>query len=354
MVYGLNVVLCPEEKGTLAKSGTIDSAASEEYLRGRDSLGRFIYHTLARDDIDEAIKHFKKAIDLDPGFALAYSGLGACYMNRVLKALGEAGDHEKAEINFRRALSLDPSLLEARMQMVLIYLSQGEKGKARSEVELLRLEYPNDVGVHFARGILARLDGEYERALRSYDRMVRLNPAEVVVASYNRARVFLYLGQLDRALEELDKGAALEADHPLIHTFRAIILYYKGEVLAATRILRQVLEDHPDVEGIRPILAIFLSAQGKHTEADEQLTDKVIAMAAEDHDIAYWLATAYLLQGKQVEALKWLERAIKRGNENYRWFEKDPNWADLHGDPRFQELINRIKGGHEKEESKSA
>jgi len=53
-----------------------------------------------------------------------------------------------------------------------------------------------------------------------------------------------------------------------------------------------VLERHPQIDGVRPILAICLSAQGRHSEADEQLTKKVRADAAADQDIAYWLASA--------------------------------------------------------------
>lgn len=98
------------------------------------------------------------------------------------------------------------------------------------------------------------------------------------------------------------------------------------------------------------MLAICLSAQGKHELADQQLTTRVKTAAAEDHDIAYWLASAYLLQGRHVKALEWLERAIGLGNENYRWFESDPNWADLHDDPRFKELMNKIKSASEKPE----
>jgi hypothetical protein len=86
----------------------------------------------------------------------------------------------------------------------------------------------------------------------------------------------------------------------------------------------------------------------------EQLTEKVKAVAATDHDIAYWLASAYLLQGKQVEALKWLAKAIQRGNENYPWFESDPNWSALHNDPRFIELMDEIKARREKREAQTA
>src|SRR6267378_2649935 len=354
IVDGLRIELSPDEKVELAKGSTTDAAASEEYLRGRHCMGQFIYHTISRADLDSAIDHFERAIELDPNFALAYSALGGCYVNRVLKGLGEANDHDKAQAAFNKALALDPKLLEARMQMIFIYLSRGEKQKARSEVELLREEYPNDVGVHFARGVVARLDSDYDRALRSFDRMVRLNPNELVVTSYNRARIFMYQQRYDVALQELDQGAEMEPDHPVMKTIRARVLYYRGEVDAATRILEQVLARHPKMDGIRPVLAICLSAQGKHELANQQLTERVKVAAAADHDIAYWLASAYLLQGRQVLALKWLEKAINLGNENYLWFESDPNWADLHNDPRFKELMQGIKTSLQKSEDTAA
>ncbi len=350
IVDGLRVELTAAEKGELKRGSTTDAAASEEYLRGRDCLGQFIYHTISRSDLDAAISHFERATQMDPNFALAHSALGSCYVNRVIKGLGEAKDFEKAEAEFNKALALDPTLLEARMQMIFIYLTRGQKRKARHEVMLLRNEYPNDVGVHFVRGVVARLDGEYERALRSFDRMVRLNPGEKVVTSYNRARIFMYQQRYEEALEELEQGAEVEPEHPMIQTFKARVLYYRGEVDAATRIMERVLERHPKMDGVRPMLAICLSAQGKHELADQQLTTRVKTAAAEDHDIAYWLASAYLLQGRHVKALEWLERAISLGNENYRWFESDPNWADLHDDPRFKELMNRIKSSAEKPE----
>jgi serine/threonine protein kinase/tetratricopeptide (TPR) repeat protein len=343
IVEGLRLELSPDEKVQLAKGATADAAASEEYLRGRDCLATFIYHTIQREHLDAAIEHFRRAIEIDPQFALAYSALGSAYVNRVLKGLGQAGDHEKAQKVFRKALALDPKLLEARRHMVFIYLTDGQKAKAREEIELLRREYPNDSGVQFVRGVVARLDGDYDTALRSFDRMVKLNPEERVLASYNRARIFMYQRQYDQAWRELDEGAAIEPEHPVIKVFRARVLYYRGEVDEATQLLEEVLERHPQMDGIRPILAICLSAQGQHTKANEQLTQKVRQVAEGDYDIAYWLASAYLLQGRQVEALRWLETAIRLGNENYRWFESDPNWTDMHEDPRFVELMTGIK-----------
>jgi len=354
IVDGLRVELSPDEKVDLARGSTSDAAASEEYLRGRNCMGQFIYHTISRADLDSAISHFERATELDPKFALAHSALGGCYINRVLKGLGEEKDYDKAEEAFDKALALDPKLLEARMHMIFIYMSRGQKPKARAKIELLREEYPNDVGVHFTRGYLARLDADYERALRSFDRMVRLNPNERVVTSFHRARIFMYQGRYEDALHELDLGAEIEADHPLLQTFRARVLYYRGEVEAATRILEQVLERHPKMDGIRPILATCLSAQGKHELAGKQLTERVKVAAAADHDVAYWLASAYLLQGRQVLALTWLQKAIDLGNENYLWFESDPNWADLHADPRFKEMMQKVRASLQVHEGTAA
>lgn len=354
IVQGLRLELSPDEQVELARKTTGNAAATEEYLRGRDCLATFIYHTIQPEHLDAAREHFRRAIELDANFALAYSALGSCYVNRVLKGLGQTGDHEKAKNNFKKALALDPKLLEARMHMVFIYLTGGMKAKARTEVDLLRNEYPNDPGVWFVRGVVARLDGDYEKALRSFDRMVRLNPGERVLASYNRGRIFIYQRMYEEAMRELDQGAAVEPEHPLIKVFRARVLYYRGEVDAAIQILQEVLERHPQMDGVRPILAICLSAQGQHTKANEQLTSKVRQVAEADYDISNWLASAYLLQGRQVEALRWLETAISLGNENYPWFESDPNWTDMHEDPRFIELMNRIKSQREQSREQSA
>ena len=156
---GLSVDQAQDVAPAVAGPATSNAEAYEEYLRGRDCHGKFIYHTLAREDSDSAIKHFERAIDLDPKFALAHCALGGAHANRVIKGFGGTEDYEIAEDEFNTALKLDPQLLEARMHMVFIFLSRGEKDKARAEIERLRKEAPNDVGVHFIRGTLYRLDG---------------------------------------------------------------------------------------------------------------------------------------------------------------------------------------------------
>ncbi|HKC62207.1 MAG TPA: protein kinase [Pyrinomonadaceae bacterium] len=343
IVDGLRLELTHDEQEKIARPATESAAAYEEYLRGRDFFGRFIFRTIAPEDCNAAIEHFERAVKLDPSFALAHDGLGACYVNRVLKGLGSATDFERAEAAFEKALSIDPNIAEARGLMVFVYLWRGEKKRARAEVAHMRRELPNEAVVYFVKATLHRLDGEYERALRSYDRLVRLDPAAHIVASCNRALISIFRGRFDDAQRELEQASKSEPDNPLVRTFIALTLYYQGDVAKACEMMREVVRQHPNMHGVRPFLAIFLSAQGRHEEARAELTEQVLKNALVDPDIAYAVGSAYALLVERDEAFKWLERSIALGNENRVCFEHDPNWVALRDDSRFQELMSKIE-----------
>jgi len=342
IVDGLRLELSPDEQAGLAQPKTVNAEAYEEYLRGRDRFARFIFRTVAAEDCDAAIAHFSRAIELDPEFGLAYDGLGACHVNRVFKGLGGSEDFEKAEAAFTRALELDANIIEARMLMIFCYLWRGQKRRAREEVARARREAPNEAVVHFVKATLHRLDGDYDRALRSYDRLVHLDPASFVVVSYNRALIFLYRGKGDDAIRELDRAATVEPNNPLLRCIRAVAQYYSGDVDGAAALLREVLAQNPNLHGVRPFLAIFLSKQGNHAAAHGELTDAVKRTASVDPDIAYAVASVYALEGDRDSAFEWLNRSAALGNENKPLFEHDPNLALMRSDPRWSELINRI------------
>jgi predicted Zn-dependent protease len=225
-----------------------------------------------------------------------------------------------------------------------VYLWRGQKQKAREEVAQARREAPDEPVVHFVKATLHRLDGEYGRALRSYDRLMRLDPAAHVVASYNRALVYMYMGNFEETNRQLDQAG--DPDNPLVKTFRALALYYTGQTDAAAELMQQNVAEHPNLHGIRPFMAIFLSAQGKHDEALAQLNSSVIRNAEVDPDIAYSVASVYALEGMRVEALEWLARSIALGNENQLCFESDPNWASLRSDVQFQNLMAKVRATH--------
>ena len=339
IVDGLRLELSPDEQAELAQPATGNAAAYDAYLRGRDLFSRFIFRTLAPEDCDAAIEHFSRAVELDPTFALAYDGLGACYANRVFKGYGGGEDYERAEASFNQALALDPQVIEARMLLVFVYLWRGEKVKARAEVARYRRETPNEAVVYFVKAVLHRLDGEYERALRSLERLVRLDPAAHVVVSYQRALIRISQQRTDEARAEIAQAAANAPDSPLVKTAGALAHFYAGEPQRGAELVRELLAAHPNMHGARPILAMCLSAQGAHESAQQELTEQVRKNADADPDAAYWLASAYALAGARDDAFTWLARAIALGNEQRAWFAADPCWAALRDDPRFTDLL---------------
>src|SRR6266853_1592378 len=338
----LRLELSPDEQAGLAQPATVNAEAYEEYLRGRDRFARFIFRSVAADDCNAAIAHFSRAIELDSEFGLAYDGLGACYVNRVFKGLGGAEDFESAEAAFNKALTIDSNIIEARMVMVFVYLWRGQKQKAREEVGRMRRAAPNEPVVYFVKATLHRLDGEYDRALRSYDRLVHLDPASFVVVSSNRALIFLYQGKTEDAMRELDRAASVEPNNPLLRMFRAITMYYSGQVDPACDLLREVLAQNPNLHGVRPFLAMCLSARGERDAARAELNEDVRRNAAVDPDIAYAVASVYALEGEFDQAFEWLQRSVKLGNENKPLFEHDPNLAALREDQRFATLLRKV------------
>ena len=339
---GLKLELSSGEQEKLGRRPTDNVEAWEEFLRGRDNFGRFIFRTLAPEDCEAAIQNFKHAIELDTHFALAYSGLGACYANRVFKGMGEAEDYTYAETAFSKAFKYDPNVVEARVLMIMIYLSRGEKTKARAEISFLQEQFPNEPPLYFVKGTMARLDGEYEESLKSFEKLSRLDPVARVVSAYNRSRIFVYQGEYDKALAELDRGAKAEPNHPMLRIFRSQALFYRGDVAEAIELISGVLNDNPQMNGVRPILAFYLGSIGRDEEARAQLTEDSLALSKADHDMAYWVGTAYATLGEKDLAFKWLDRAIRLGNENKPWYLNNKCLDSLHDDPRFNELLAKI------------
>ncbi|MEO6587923.1 MAG: protein kinase [Pyrinomonadaceae bacterium] len=342
ILSGLELELSDKEQETLGRRPTENVEAYEEFLRGRDNFARFIFRTVSNEDCDAAIENFKHAIELDPHFALAYSGLGACYANRVFKGLGEAEDYTYAEAAFSKAFKYDPNVSEARVLMIMIYMARGEKKKARSEIEVLSKQFPNEAPLYFVKGVMHRLDGDYEESLKSFERLSRFDPAARVISGYNRARIFLYEGKYEKSLAELDRGAKQEPNHPLIKVFRSEVLFYMGKKQEGIDMIAEVLAENPQMDGIRPLYSMYLAGDGQMEKAREQLSEDALAISKADHDMAYWVGAAYARLGEKDLAFQWLERAIRLGNENKPWYQNDASLDSIRDDERYQQLLVKM------------
>lgn len=343
IVRGLCINISDAEKGNLFKASTNNAEAYELYLRGRSSYYKFVSQTLSKEDIDAAIDLFQKAITLDEGFALAHSGLGNCYVDYVLKGIGGASYYELAEEEFNRALELDSRLVEPQLGMVYVSLLKGRKARAREQIKVLVKTASNDSNVHSTAADIFRLDGQYKQAMSEYGQMLRMNPNDIVMVSYNRARVFLYQGMYDDAVRELEACLAIEPGHGFARMFLGQVYYHMGEVSQATELLNDVLDKNPSMYAMRPLLSACYSTQGDHEKAKALITPQVVDTASADHDVSYWLASVYALEGAKDKALKWLKKSIELGNENYPWFSADRNWEVLRKDPDYNQIMEELR-----------
>jgi eukaryotic-like serine/threonine-protein kinase len=341
LLAGLKLRLTEEEQEQIERPLTSSPEAYEFYLRGRDALFRYILRTHDETDLDQAVKMMHEAIGLDPEFARAHATLGRCY---VLHAQGWGGgeNYVLAERSLKHALAVDPTLVNARLQMVYVDLHHGDKDKARSQMAELLAETPDDPSVLFVAGMIYRLDGLYEKALKMYDRLLEINPKDVVIVAFNRARIFTHQGLFDEAVAEIDRGRAAEPEHPLLKTFLAVALFNHGIVDDAQALIEDVLRQNPHFDGVLPLLAWCLSARGQHEQARALITDRVREIATADHDIALWLASFYSMEGMTGEAIDWVRRAVRIGNENYPLLASTSKLDALRGDPRFQELLEDV------------
>ncbi len=342
LLAGLKLRLTAEEQEQIDRPLTLSSEAYEFYLRGRDALFRYLLRTHHEVDLDHAVKMMHEAIGLDPEFARAHATLGRCY---VLYAQGWGGAENfvLAERSLRHALAIDPAIVNARLQMVYVDLHQGDKDKAHARVEELLKEAPDDPSVLFVAAVVHRLDGLYERALRLYDRLLAVNPKDIVLVACNRARIFTHQGRFDEAVAEIEKGRAAEPEHPLLKTFLAVTLFNQGMVDDAQALVEDVLRQNPHFDGILPLLAWCLSARGQHEQARALVTDRVREIATADHDIAFWLASFYAMEGMTEDALEWVRLAVRIGNENYPLFAHNPKLDPLRPDPRFAEILEELR-----------
>jgi serine/threonine-protein kinase len=346
LIDGLKLTLTAEEQQQIEKPLTGSPEAYEHYLRGRDALFRFVLRSHEESDLEAAIQEIHEAIGTDPEFAHAHAMLGRCY---VLHAQGYGGaqDFTLAERSLRRALELDDTITSAQLQLIYVDLHHGDKAGARATMERLLKQAPDDPSVLFVAGMLFRLDGLYQKARRMFDRLLELNPSDVVIVKMNIARILNYEGRYEDAIRELKQALDTEPEHPLVKTFLAATFFNAGQIFEAHATIDEVLKKDPHFDGARPLLAWCLSAEGRHEDARALITERVKDVATVDYDIAFWLAAFYAMEGLVDDAIEWVRVAIQLGNENYPHYATTKKLDSLRADPRFVQILEELKRGWE-------
>ncbi len=151
---------------------------------------------------------FKRAIQLDPNFAMAYVGLGYTYSN-----LGEPG---LAAVNFRKAYDLRGHVSEREkldIEYSYYWNVVGDLAKTLQAQEVLEQTYPRDVWVPHDRSIIYSQLGQHEKALAEAQEAARRDPASGLTY-VALAPIYLNLNRLDEAKTTAEEGLAKDTDSP--------------------------------------------------------------------------------------------------------------------------------------------
>ncbi|HJQ22818.1 MAG TPA: FlgO family outer membrane protein [Blastocatellia bacterium] len=337
LAAALALKLSGAEQQRLSKRQTASTEAYQLYLKGR-----YFWDKRTEEGLKKSTEYFQQAIDLDPAFALAYSGLADAYAQ--LPGYGPTASMEvypKARAAAARALELDGDLAEAHNSMAAV-LSYFEWDWAAAEDEYrkaLALD-PNYAAAHHRLGVQLAAMSRTDEAISELQRAQALDPLSLIVNAllgftYYQAR------QYDQAIAQLKKTIEMDKHFPPAHEILAHIFAEKG------------------MEG--EAFAEFLETQRLTGEGEEKLAayrkafadtglkgfyrqrlDFLLAQSAHNRIQPTTLASLYASLGETEQALSWLERAVEQHEGEVIWLKARRDYDSLRRDPRFANLLKRI------------
>ncbi|HEX4637898.1 MAG TPA: tetratricopeptide repeat protein [Chthoniobacterales bacterium] len=335
----LQAKLSGSEKTAMAKQPTANTEAYELYLKGRALWGK-----RSGDNIPKAIAFFEQAIARDPNYALAYAGLADSYILVPYYTGGiTRGDAApKARAAALKALQLDPNLSEghAALGKILNFDDIDLPRSVREFQRAIELQ-PGSATAHhwYGNGPLIAL-GRFEEAIAEGKKSVELDPLSPVInADYG---VTLYQARrYDEAAAQLRKTLEFDPTFFYTHYNLGIVLQLKGDLSGAIAEYEKAkqLSDDPYV------LALWGAAKayaGDKNTALQTLADLDKISQHRDVD-AYSRALVYLALNDKPEAIHRLEQDFAdHDGGGIAPIKVDPLLDSLHGDPRFEALVQKV------------
>jgi len=317
------------------KGGTKNVEAHQHYLQGRFYANRF-----SEKGDTEALAEYQKAVELDPGFALAWVGLAEShlFLCDFGSGIGRAGfDAHLASAReaTARALALEanlPEALRARAHLQLNY-DFDWKGADNSLQTALRLA-PADSTLFIAAGNVAHAKGDVAHAIALYRNAVALDPVNPRARSY-LAYYLAITRQFAEAQAESARVIELSPAAPWAHATLGLSFLLQGKFEEATAAA------HEDAAGWARlyITAMARWSQKRVQEADAALADLIQNYA----DVAACqIGEVYAYRREKDRAFEWLERARRQRDSGVMSIRGEPFYENLHGDPRWNELLRTM------------
>ncbi len=334
----LKLHLSGSEKSRLAQRETANSRAYQLYLHGR-----YYWNKRTAEGGAKAIEYFQQAIDLDPAYALAYSGLSDAYSITFFNdlTLSQSESAAKSRAPALKALELDSSLAEAHASMgnVLVIFDLDFKGAEAEFRQALAANPGYATNLQWYAEVLGSV-GRYDEALAMIRRAHEADPFSLIInATYGL--ILSRSGRAAEAHEQFQKAFELERNFPRGHFHFGRALAHEGKYEEAIKEFEQALQPAPESPGSLSMLAYCYARTGRIEEA-RKILGKLIEQAKTEH--ASWrdVAGIYAGLGEKDHAFAALDLAFQRRESRLAELREHESLEPLHSDPRFSELLKKI------------
>ncbi|MEP6509808.1 MAG: tetratricopeptide repeat protein, partial [Gemmatimonadales bacterium] len=310
IVAALRVVLSDDEKRAIEQVHSPNVEAYGFYLRGRQ-----YFHQHRRKSHEYARQMFERAIELDPDYALAHSGVADCCSFLYQYFDASPGNLKRADAASRRALELNPNLAEAHASRGLAVSLSERFAEADIEFEMAMKLDPKsfEAAYFYARSCVAQ--GRNDDAAKWFERAIAVRPDDYASLAL-LAGVYESLGQHDKSIQTSRRAYDTARKH---------------------------LELTPDDPRALYMGAMSLTALGESEKAREW-NRRALAMDPDDPSVLYNIACAFATERQPVEALSALTKALDNGFGHWKWIEHDVDLNSLRDEPDFIALLARKPG----------
>ncbi len=338
IIENLKLSLVAHEKEAVLKRSTNDLEAHNLYLKGMHFLGMS-----AGRQLDSAIDYFHRALEKDPGYAAAYSGLADAHIASAFFAdLPPSEQCQKAKTCARKAMEIDPALGEAHSVLSYVYTVHDWNWKAadRESLEALRLS-PGSALCHLYRSFFLTHVERHAEAVAEMIEAQRLDPISSLVNSFSGVAL-TWKGEFGRAIDEMEAAKKMMPEVYLLRSFLGIAYYGNGEYEKAVEEHRKATEMSGGAAFMAVFLELALSQCGKKEEAD-RLFEELKRRSEKEFVTPTGLFLMHLERGRLAEALRWLKKAGEIHDPNLSWMRIAPR--EMFKSPNDPKLITLIKRG---------
>jgi adenylate cyclase len=329
----LRIQLLSDERRSIRKKATDNPEAHTLYLKGR-----FYLNERTSQGVEKSLEYFQKALEKDPDFALAYSGLADGYnilSDYSWMPSSKAGNLAKE--NAAKALELDQELAEAHASMGLCLASHvwDVVGAEREYKRAIELKPSYSTAYHWYAILLYDMR-KYREAQEIERRAIEIDPYSRVIGM-GFANTYLATGQAEEGLSRLDRIIELNPDFGAPHFWKSTGFYLLGNYPKAIEEARKYNEIDPGSVHSLFWIPFVLAKSGAKEEARAEL-NRVMALPLADEFSPALLTEAKLGLDERDEAYALLLKAYEQHDNylpyfnGYPWVEeyrKDPRWLDI-------------------------